>query len=193
MSKSNRKTKRNFVKKIFNAFKKLYISHQKTNSNVTRQEGVTESALLMAAAGHYVAAEMILESGFPFTYNSGGYLLQLAIELVIKAVCLYENNEFKPIHNLQDLTKCVKGLQLEDNDTILIRELDMMYGLRYPIFRNKCKKTKALEGGYRYSGEVGGDDLYKGKIIIEKILLHLPEELSIKYNNYLEGTRIELP
>lgn len=104
--------------------------------------------LIDTAAYHFVSAELLFNSGMPFTYFSGGYILHLSIELALKALCQYKNHEFKATHILRQLIKQVKPLEFDEDDLTLLNELDMLYNLRYPLNGSNIGQTvKNAEGG----------------------------------------------
>lgn len=179
---------------LCNLINSIAVRFCKPKPKCTRQSGHSEEFLLDAAAGHYVGAETLFQSRRPFVYFTAGFALHLTIELLLKTVCLNKNDEFVATHNLHRLIKDIKVLHLNNNEMFLIKEMDMMHGLRYPNDKsNQGKRTPDLEGGFRYYGEVGSQDLDKGKIIIEKILSLLPKDLSKRYSAKCVAAQFQMP
>jgi HEPN domain-containing protein len=100
-----------------------------------REDGYLEEDLLQSSLHHLDAASILFKSG-PDTYDSGGYLLHLSIELLLKSWLLSLTGEFSNTHRLQDLRQKISAagaeIKLSKTQNKTIELIDRLFDLRYP-------------------------------------------------------------
>ena len=142
------------------------------NKKYNESEGYKAEDLLQSAYHHSFAAQKLLEDS-PELFDSGGYLLHLAVELVLKSFVLHFTKEFEGTHSLQSLRdqvcKLNTNIKFTKKQNATIQHLDNLYELRYP---NRQKPT-----------EIGPDEMELSKDLLEKLISILPEELYSKFEN----------
>lgn len=140
--------------------------------------GYRAEDLLQAAYDHYYSAQLLLE-GNHRSFDSGGYLLHLAVELLFKSWLLHEKGEFNGTHSLQDLRNQVCTLEPKLNFTKkqnkTIEYLDNLYKLRYP---NRNEPT-----------EIGTEDLELANEVVNRVIELMPESLYEKYEGIPPGQK----
>ncbi|MDH5425517.1 MAG: hypothetical protein OEY29_11010 [Gammaproteobacteria bacterium] len=67
-----------------------------------KSDGYEPEDLLHSLIGHYGAAKVLLNES-PEAFDSGGYILHLSVELMLKSCLLHINDEFNGTHSLQHL------------------------------------------------------------------------------------------
>lgn len=143
-----------------------------------RDDGYLPEDLLQSALHHFDAAGELLKKD-PAHYDSGGYLLHLAIELYFKAWLLQLNNEFDGTHILSTLRGRVieSGikLNLSKDENKILDHLDKLFELRYP---NRNVPT-----------EIGPDELELANQILEKLWKLIPDDLKNAFEKIPEGTK----
>lgn len=131
-----------------------------------QSDGYQAEDLLQSGLHHYEAAKTLLNSS-PDLFDSGGYILHLAIELLLKSWILHIKSEFDGTHSLQQLRQTLVelGAQLSFNkeENKLLEYFERLYELRYP---NRYAPT-----------EIGAEDLSLVERIVEKLWQGLPSEL----------------
>jgi HEPN domain-containing protein len=142
------------------------------NKTYKESEGYRAKDLLQSAYHHSIAAQKLLE-GTPELFDSGGYLLHLAVELVFKSMLLYLTKEFEGTHSLQSLRdqicKLDTNIKFTRRQNATIQHLDNLYELRYPT---RQKPT-----------EIGPEEMELSKNLLEKLINILPEELCLEFQN----------
>ena len=139
-----------------------------------REDGYFEEDLLQSSMHHLHAASLLFQRG-PDLYDSGGYLVHLSIELLLKSWLLSLTGEFPGTHNLQDLRQKIAvvtadiKLTKEQNKTIEL--INRLYELRYP---NRRTPT-----------EVGSETF--------KLVFQLYEVLEVRLPNDLKQKLASLP
>jgi HEPN domain-containing protein len=144
------------------------------------EEGYKAEDLLQSAYDHYAAAQTLI-SGNVRTFDSGGYLLHLAVELLFKAWLLHEKGEFDGTHSLQSLRNQVCELEPKLSFTKIqnntVEHLDGLYELRYP---NRNNPTG-----------IGSEDIEIANSLVDRVIKFLPESLYSKFvaipENYKGG------
>lgn len=142
------------------------------NKKYKESEGYVAEDLLQSAYHHLFAAQKLLEDS-PELFDSGGYLLHLAVELLFKSILLHRNKEFEGSHYLHSLRDQVCKLDenikfTKEQDTVILH-LDNLYQLRYP---NRQKPT-----------EIGLDEIELSKNLLENLINIVPEELYSKFES----------
>lgn len=101
----------------------------------TPTDGFVPVDLLRNAIDHLGAAEKLFKSS-PSYFDSGGYLMHLAVELFLKAWLLQDSKQFPGSHNLTelhgDLVKSSRAPTLSDEQARTLLLLDRYSELRYP-------------------------------------------------------------
>lgn len=142
------------------------------NKKYTESEGYRAEDLLQSAYDHSFAAKKLLDDA-PELFDSGGYLLHLAVELAFKSIILHLTKEFEGTHSLQylrdQLCKLKTNIKFTKKQNATIQHLDTLYELRYP---NRQKPT-----------EIGPDDMELSKDLLDKLIEIAPEELYSKFEN----------
>jgi HEPN domain-containing protein len=99
-------------------------------------EGYRSSDLAQFGWDHLYAARILFQTGGIPCLDSAGYLAQLGLELLLKALLLEIDGEFPEEHSLQELWRMVQakrlGLQLQQAHADVFPILDRYYQLRYP-------------------------------------------------------------
>ncbi len=142
-----------------------------------RQDGYEPKDLIHYGLDHVNAAEKLFETSSSF-FDSGGYLVHMGFELLLKAWHLEVFSEFCGIHSLTELVEQLrtKGqrLELSTIESEILTIVDSYNKLRYP---NPSHAT-----------EVGIDDWEKIDGLLNRILEQTPEVL-YKYFESIEPTR----
>src|SRR5476651_2722003 len=98
-----------------------------------REDGFLEEDLLQSSLHHLDAASILFKSG-PDSYDSGGYLLHLSIELLLKSWLLSLTGEFPGMHCLQELRQTISeagaNIKLSKTHNKTIDLIDRLYELR---------------------------------------------------------------
>lgn len=143
-----------------------------------RDDGYFPEDLLQSSLHHYKAAKELL-NGTPAFFDAGGYILHLALELMLKSWMLQVNGEFSGTHSLQRLRQILIGSRAElsftKEENKLIEHFDRLYKLRYP---NRKMPT-----------EIGSEELTLVERIVEKIWQSLPNELLDAYEKIPPGAK----
>jgi HEPN domain-containing protein len=99
-------------------------------------EGYSSSDLAQFGWDHLHAARILFQTGGIPCLDSAGYLAQLGLELLLKALLLEVNGGFPEEHSLKELWRMVQnehpGLQLQQAHADVFPILDRYYQLRYP-------------------------------------------------------------
>jgi HEPN domain-containing protein len=138
----------------------------------TRNNGYEPNDLLHYGIDHLACARHLFQLE-PKTYDSAGYLSQLGIELIMKAILLFTQGYFTDTHSLKNIYNDISSLRKKwilpkkHKETIVL--LDDFYNLRYP-------KTRAPI-------EIGADDWSR----IEELYLALTNRLAKSLRYKMEG------
>ena len=102
-------------------------------------DGFTVSNLLTGALDHLSASRALFKDEHPEHLDSAGYLAQLGVELLLKALLLHRHAAFPETHSLADLWGRVAAefpeAKMRKEDSMyrdIILSLDRFYELRYP-------------------------------------------------------------
>ena len=158
----------------------------------TRDDGYLPEDLLQSALHHFDAASELLKK-HPAHFDSGGYLLHLAIELYFKAWLLQINNEFDSTHYLSTLRcRVIESgikLNLSKDENKVLEHLDKLFELRYPNRKTPTEiRTEELELANRILKklwELVPDDLIKAFEKLPtgskngRVLMMKPESLTV--------------
>lgn len=139
-----------------------------------RKDGYEPKDLIHFGLDHVNAAEKLFETS-PSFFDSGGYLVHLGFELLLKAWHLEVFGEFCDIHSLTKLVEQLrtKGqcLDLSTKESEVLRIVDSYAELRYP--------------NPSYETEVESDDWEKIDGLLNRILEQTPE-IFCKYFESIE-------
>jgi len=104
------------------------------------EDGFTVCDLLTGAFDHLSASKALFKDEHPEHLDSAGYLAQLGVELLLKALLLHRNATFPETHSLEVLLGLVAaefpGAKMRKGEGMyrdIILSLDRFYELRYPI------------------------------------------------------------
>jgi HEPN domain-containing protein len=134
--------------------------------NFTTADGLVPIDLLQSSVDHLKAAQKLFDSSASF-FDSAGYLVHLAIELMLKAWLLQCAGQFEALHLLRELHALLvreHGAQIlsaEESNTLTL--LDRYSDLRYP---NRDDPV-----------EVGNQSLQGIDNLFDAIFNQLPQEL----------------
>ena len=132
----------------------------------TTADGLVPVDLLHSSVDHLKAAQKLFDSS-PSFFDSAGYLVHLAIELMLKAWLLHSAGEFKGHHGLRDLhtdlvrEHSARNLTAGESDTMTL--LDRYSDLRYPNRNDPV--------------EVGNESVQGIDNLFDAIFNQLPQEL----------------
>ena len=134
--------------------------------------GYHQEDLLQSSLHHLRAASILFRQG-PDLYDSGGYLLHLSIELLLKSWLLALTGKFPGTHQLQDLTQRIAKvggvMKLSKVQNKTIELIDRFYELRYP---NRRTPT-----------EVGSESFELAVQLYETLYDRLPDDVKQEYAN----------
>lgn len=132
----------------------------------SQKDGLEPVDLLQSATDHFQAAQHLFAKT-PSFFDSAGYLMHIAVEQILKAWLLHEKGEFKAIHQLKELFRCLGStrLKLPDELSATLDLLDAYDYLRYP---NRNQPV-----------EVGDEDLPKIRTLVLYLIDSMPAELKI--------------
>jgi HEPN domain-containing protein len=143
-----------------------------------KDDGFFPEDILQSSFHHYEAAKKLLNDA-PGLFDSGGYILHLSIELMLKAWVLHINGEFDGTHSLQHLRQCLiesgTKLPFTKEENKVLDHLDSLNKLRYP---NRKKPT-----------EVGSEELQLAETIVQKIWQSIPHDLVTAYESIPSGSK----
>lgn len=97
-----------------------------------KSEGYTEKDFLHFGYDHIETGIQILKNGQPGQFDSGGYLIHLGLELILKAWHLHSFDSFKDVHKIQLLIKELSISNLSEENLKTIDMIDKFFLLRYP-------------------------------------------------------------
>ncbi|MHA3320876.1 HEPN domain-containing protein [Legionella pneumophila] len=135
---------------------------------------------------------------FPLLMKQSSILYHYAIELLLKACDVWENNRYIFSHDLCNLLDRVKFIKLSDDDIRQIRIINDYFNYRYPLSEEKFEgmiKTlsenaeEVIEGILPLPSEIGTDDLEKAAILFNNILEFMPDELQKIMNSVIENIK----
>ena len=138
----------------------------------TRDDGYEPNDLLHYGIDHLACAKHLFELE-PKTYDSAGYLSQLGIELIMKAILLFTQKYFTDTHCLEDIYNDISSLRKKwtlpkkHKETIVL--LDNFYKLRYPKTRGPI--------------EIGAEDWSR----IEELYVALTKRLAKSLQNRMKN------
>ena len=148
----------------------------------TRDDGYLPLDLLQSGLHHFDAARELLQKD-PAHYDSGGYLLHLAIELLLKSWLLQLNNQFDGTHSLgtlrQRIVEAGIKLNLDKSENRVLDHLDRLFDLRYPNRKNPV--------------EIGPDEFQLANRVLEKLWDLMPSELLKALEELPSGSKGDLP
>jgi hypothetical protein len=131
-----------------------------------QNDGYLAEDLLQSGIHHYEASKVLLNSS-PAFFDSGGYILHLAIELMLKSWICHIKGEFGGTHCLQHLRQTLielgAKLSFTKEESKLLEHFDSLYELRYPN-----RKTPT---------EIGSEELKLVEGIVEKLWQSFPDAL----------------
>ncbi len=149
-----------------------------TRKKYKREDGYCEEDLLQSSLHHLHAASIVFKRG-PDFYDSGGYLLHLSIELLLKSWLLSLTAEFPGTHRLQDLRQKLSGagadIKLSKTQNKTIELIDQLYDLRYP--------------NRRFPTEVGSEVFSLALQLFEALEVCLPSDLKQKCGGIPSGKK----
>ena len=97
-----------------------------------QSDGYLAEDLLQSGLHHYEASKVLLNSS-PAFFDSGGYILHLAIELMLKSWIFHINGEFDGTHCLQHLRQTLiesgTKLSFTREENKLLEHFDRLYEL----------------------------------------------------------------
>ncbi|MFO8742143.1 HEPN domain-containing protein [Legionella pneumophila serogroup 1] len=143
----------------------------------------------------YSAQEL---SKFPLLMRQGSILYHYAIELLLKACDVWENQSYIFSHDLCILLSRVRFIQLSDDDKKLIRVINDYFNYRYPLSEEKFDKMKktlnenaeeVFDGMLPLPSEIGTDDLEKAAKLINTIVELMPDDLQNIMNRIIENIK----
>lgn len=153
-----------------------------TRKKYKAEDGYFAEDLLQSSSHHLHAVSILFKTG-PDFYDSGGYLLHLSIELLLKSWLLSSKGEFPATHRLQDLrqkiSEAVGDIKLSKKQSKTIELIDRLYDLRYP---NRRTPT-----------EVGSEHFELALQLHEALQVCLPNEVRQKRTSLLhvkKGCRV---
>lgn len=154
--------------------------------NISTNKNYDAVEILHLGRDHFHSGQHLLSSAFLTVRNnhreemitlldSGGYLVHLGIELILKSSILEITGEFQHIHQLPILLE-ETDFNLNEQEKVLINEIENFYKLRYV----KDKNSDPIGVG---NGDVDAyDNLYF------TLISQLPKTLQQKYEG-IEDTR----
>lgn len=138
----------------------------------TSKAGFQPIDLIQFGIDHLASAKVLFDTG-PRCYDSAGYLSQLGIELLLKAVILHESGQFPDEHKLTNLhstrylPRSFPVLSKESAD-LLVR-LDGYFQLRYP------KRSDPVS--------IGSEDWGNIERLYEELHDRIPADIMEDYDN----------
>jgi HEPN domain-containing protein len=131
-----------------------------------RSDGYEEEDLVQSATDHMGAAVLLLKRS-PSFYDAGGYLAHLSIELLLKALLLAIDDEFRGEHDLAKLVthlqRRMPGFGFNQRGMEALRLANTFRELRYP--------------NRRHPVEIGSDDVELLVGLYKAIIRALPPAL----------------
>lgn len=150
----------------------------------TKAQGYREEDLLQYGFDHLKSAKILFETS-PVCYDSAAYLAHLGIELILKAVHLFYDGEFKNEHKLSKLYKYLRknyGFSIDAKDEGYLEKLDKCNNeVRYPP--EDCS----------YVAELESDDWRKIESLLKALYCQMPKALLQKtqdLNYAIKGRRV---
>jgi HEPN domain-containing protein len=144
----------------------------------TTTAGFEPIDLIQFGIDHLASAKVLFDTG-PRCYDAAGYLSQLGIELLLKALILCENGQFPDEHNLtrlhstRYLPRSFPVLSQESAD--LLNRLDRYYQLRYP------RRTDPVAIGSEDWGRIEG--------VYEELHNRIPHDIMEAYDKKNPGEK----
>ena len=142
-----------------------------------REDGFEPKDFIRSGLDHINAAEKLFETS-PSFFDSAGYLVHMAFELLLKAWHLEAFGEFCGIHSLKVLVEQLRAkgqqLNLSEEENEILQIVDAYQELRYP--------------DPNHATEVGNDDWEKLCGLLNRIWEQTPE-LFDEYLGSIDSTR----
>lgn len=136
--------------------------------------GYTVDDMLHFGFDHIDTGMAILRGASPSCYDSAGYIINLGIELILKAWHLHEFKFFKSTHVLKNLTDKLHNhnscLTLNTEEEKTLKMVDSWYQLRYP---------RREEGPI----EIGSENADLVESLLDSIWQQFPEPLVAAYKS----------
>lgn len=137
------------------------------NKIFNASEGYEVKDLLQYGLDHCGAGLKLIEDNNPSFFDSAAYLFHLGIELIFKALHLYNFNQFENTHNIRKLLKQLKTapytIQLTPKEIDFLAVIDEYSKIRYPNTSSSIN--------------IGTYDFKQAHILISNIINDLPTPL----------------